>query len=123
MSDPRYPVFDADRRYAATDPLYAERFCACGGIFRMRAYAPMIRESVKTFEDRHDGPNCSPISRAEWPAARQTAEKRSALQTVLNEQIANGASADQITKAVSKAEAAFKPRELPNFDPTANPED
>lgn len=123
QTPPRYPLYDPEATYADDEPLYAERFSSDGGVLRVRAYAPQIADMVATFEKRHLDAGHTLISRAEWPAARAAEEKRGALHAVLNEQIAAGADADTITKAVSAAEAAFKPREYPNFDPTATPED
>lgn len=52
----RYGLFDPTRRYNPLEPLYAERFCTCGMIRRMRAYAQDLVRFVAEWDDHLDQP-------------------------------------------------------------------
>lgn len=58
-----YPTYEAHTKYEDNDKLYAERFCTCGGVLRIRAEYIDIITYVKTFEDAHVGPGHSPTDK------------------------------------------------------------
>lgn len=69
-----YPEYQLHTRYADDEKLYAERFCACGGILRIRAEYVDLIGYVSRFETFHSGEGHAPTDKLTCIKARE--EKR-----------------------------------------------
>lgn len=76
-----YPTYDPARRqggrpdsYTPDDLVYAERFCSCGGILRIRGRVVQVAEWVDGFDYKHR--DHRPASKAECIAAREEKRRR-----------------------------------------------
>lgn len=75
MAGTHYPDYDPKKsdKYDRDDPLYAERFCSCGGILRVRARAEQIISIVETWEARHWENPDEKAAKLHEPTDKQTA--------------------------------------------------
>jgi len=127
---PRYPVWRPDQVYDPDQPVYAERFCACGGIFRIRARAADMPGHVSAFEHRHYGSNagfpgktCTPATKAEALDEHERLAFQSRLEATTKAAQAEGLEGAALAARVQEFAAAYRRPERPNFDVNATAED
>lgn len=127
---PRYPAWSPDRQFDPQEPVYAERFCACGGIFRMRARAGDMGMHVASFEHRHwqsnggfPGKTCAPATKAEALAEHDRLAFASRLEATTKAAQAEGLEGGELAARVQEFVASYQPRQRPNFDVNASAED